>query len=645
MKVEDELPRLIKALALSQRFHLYIAHCASPRAADRLFQALENELPTLRGSPVHVVRLEPYAEKLTDAPLTNELLETVLVPLLDAPAELRGHGTIHVVDASRASSSDDDTWAKFFASWNEKRNLLQRHKGEVIIVLPRALALVFATDAPDVWSIRSGEYEISDANPQRLERVQGNTVEHSVVSTRSVDDLGGDFGESGTSEGAERASVPIWRLLPPLALFGGDIAIEAWTSYILQDPRLAPDSVRSLKAHGPRPSLIRLLRDAEYALAAREFLKAKEALELTSIEAPDIYPEERVRILVALAVSLAALDRGAEATLHIERLRAITNIVLESEILRLGASAYVAWCTGALKAAEISATAFDGRLRDARVSVASRFMRAMEYGAMKAAEDLVARMVKHSSPRDVVRRRGQLSIVPQLVATDYQFLFDGVSDARRDLEDIASVKPQYGYRYVDRARPLAALYAVLDHDHRGARRLLQTARREASSWPEDGNEPTSVERARRQSLLCYVGGIVEMASGNRAGALAELDTALHAMTQWSAAGLERRSLHRAITTTLLAAASVDLDRARALQHVQEAEQLADWLLGDPGEDCMARVLAVESRWARARLTSDAALAQQLAREAIELAQPLRATGVESWTALADRRLDDLPPSR
>ena len=63
---EDELPRLLRALSLSERFHLYIAQCASPRAAERLIAALETELPKLRGKPVRVMRFEPYAKKATD---------------------------------------------------------------------------------------------------------------------------------------------------------------------------------------------------------------------------------------------------------------------------------------------------------------------------------------------------------------------------------------------------------------------------------------------------------------------------------------------------------------------------------------------------------------------------------------------------
>ncbi|HEX2689494.1 MAG TPA: hypothetical protein VHN14_22890, partial [Kofleriaceae bacterium] len=180
--MDNEAPRLLKALALSQRFHLYIAQCASPRAADQLIHAIETQLPKLRGAPVQVVRLDPYAEQATDAPLTSELIGQVLVPLLAAPAERRGHGTIHVVDASRATASDDEAWARLFASWNEKRNLLQQLSGEVVVVVPRALSLVFATEAPDVWSIRSGEYEIAEqlAAPDVIHFVDPGVPESSI---------------------------------------------------------------------------------------------------------------------------------------------------------------------------------------------------------------------------------------------------------------------------------------------------------------------------------------------------------------------------------------------------------------------------------------------------------------------------------
>lgn len=221
----------------------------------------------VRGAPVEVVRLEPYAEKTTDAPLTRELLETVLVPLLAAPPERQRHGTIHVVDASRASSSDDDTWARFFAAWNEKRNLLQRFKGEVVVVLPPALALVFATDAPDVWSIRSGEYEIADRG---------------VV-------LAGDG----------RAPEPTWRLLPLLALFGGDLIVNDWLEVFVR----AGDVTRSASRES---ELVRRIRDGELALAMGRFADVILALDGVVADSAD----EQARIAITFAVALAALENS-----------------------------------------------------------------------------------------------------------------------------------------------------------------------------------------------------------------------------------------------------------------------------------------------------------------------------------------------
>ncbi|AUX22332.1 uncharacterized protein SOCEGT47_028330 [Sorangium cellulosum] len=106
-----ERSRLLRALALSRRFHLYLARCASPRAADELVATLSDDLSRLGRPEVRLVRLEPYSGRTEDTPLTDgELAERVLLPLLDPPEELRG--AIHLVDASRATFADTEAWAR-----------------------------------------------------------------------------------------------------------------------------------------------------------------------------------------------------------------------------------------------------------------------------------------------------------------------------------------------------------------------------------------------------------------------------------------------------------------------------------------------------------------------------------------------------
>ncbi len=157
----DERSRLLRALALSRRFHLLLAYVESPRAADQLVRALAEELPRLREAPVELVRLDPYEGRESDAPLEDgELADRILIPLLSPTEKQRAHGVVHVVDASRAAPADTEAWGRLFALWNEKRNALQQLGGEVVVLLPEGLDRLFATAAPDVWSIRSGEYAV-----------------------------------------------------------------------------------------------------------------------------------------------------------------------------------------------------------------------------------------------------------------------------------------------------------------------------------------------------------------------------------------------------------------------------------------------------------------------------------------------------
>lgn len=643
MVVEDEAPRLLRALALSQRFHLYIAQCASPRAADRLIDALETELPALRGAPVRVVRLDPYAGQTTDAPLTTELFDTILIPLLAAPEELRKHGTIHVVDASRATSSDDDSWARLFASWNEKRNLLQQFKGEVVVLLPRSLSLVFATDAPDVWSIRSGEYEIGErasrslAGPGRL----GAAVEPAQLVGR-----GGHV-----TDRANRVEqrVSTWRLVPPLSLFGGDIVVAGWLRDVLgageelgQAPHMDASEDRQLVA-------ARQLRAAEVALAGHRFGEVVDRLGAI-VDIAGARLETEVRLSVAMAVALAALDRGEDAWVYADHARALVEDKPAARSggferrLALGCAAYVAWCRGELSRAATLDAALQP-LQSMSGEDESRLLRAMERGSMREAASLAGQMAQPQRARFVATRRAEpLALAPRLVAADYAFLFRGAAEGRRDAEDLAAsllaAAPRSSVPYADRARALAALLATSDGDITGARRMLASKELPTSQFHV---EPAGAYD-RRAAFHAYACGVVAMVAADRNAAATWFEVAISTIASWAKVGSERRSIHRAHAATLLAAAAVEADRRHAQEQAFTACIVADRLLGTTGEDYIARVLAVEARWACARYAADPTAALRHAHEAIELAQPLRTAAVESWTALADRRVDDLGPA-
>jgi hypothetical protein len=657
--VEDETPRLLRALALSQRFHLYLAQCASPRAADRLIDAIETELPKLRGAPVRVVRLEPYAGRTAHAPLTTELNDRVLIPLLAAPEDLRAHGTIHVVDASRATSSDDNAWARLFASWNEKRNLLQQLKGEVVVLLPRALWLVFATEAPDVWSIRSGEYEVGEPQSPPIavlnrlagEVRSGERIRHQdTTASAPRDALARHRGESpvpslppviGSADRPEAAGGPTWRLIPPLSLFGGDVVIAAWLPEVLrfhevreirESPVLAVDAEMSLGTG-------RKLRAAEVALGDRQFARAEGLLAgLVDGTAGDFAIQIRLR--AALAVALAAQDRPAEAWHHGARAQAAADVLPSSagtfaRASALGAAAYVAWCSGHLA----RAVSLDNELAPGTggPSAEAGLLLAMERGRMVEAGTLAKQLARPLPARKVAARPryGDLRALSQgMVAADFAFLCEDIANARRDVEDAAARSDDpagiASESILCLSPPFAALLAAAQGDLDGAERML----RGGTSSPVVGD--VTPEAAPRQAAFeAYAAGVVAIERGDRSAALAGFEHARQAIARWAQVGFDRRSLWRAHVATLLSACAVDDDPARAAASALEAEQRADTLLGDTGEDHLARVLAVLARRARMWNTTELPAARALAHEAAQLAAPLRADGVARWSALAD----------
>jgi hypothetical protein len=261
----------------------------------------------------------------------------------------------------------------------------------------------------------------------------------------------------------------------------------------------------------------------------------------------------------------------------------------------------------------------------------------MERGSMRRAGELTAEIAPPMRARDVAGRRGQDAalLAPRLIAADYKFLFQAIGDARRDAADVIAITSTSAY--VGRAAALSVFLAAAEGDLPGARRML------AISMPVRPRvEPLAMRDDRYlESLNLYVKGIVEMTAGNRVEALGAFELALEAIAEWSQIGLERRSIRRAHVATLLAAATVEPDRARAESRALLARDLADALLHPTEQDFIARVLAVEARWISASYASESEIAHQRAREATALAQPLRSAGVGSWNALANRRLDDL----
>ncbi|KYF50797.1 hypothetical protein BE04_36775 [Sorangium cellulosum] len=376
-----ERSRLIRALALSRRFHLYLARCASPRAADELVAALSAELPRLGRAGIGLVRLEPYSGRSEDTPLTDgELAERVLVPLLDPSEELRG--VIHLVDASRATYADIEAWARLFSLWNEKRNVLGPSRGEVVVMLPAALVSVFAAAAPDVWSIRSGEYAIEEdagAREAGLD-VHEPGATPMAAKMRSDDELlvppehlleahvaASTTVASASARGRIDDALLLVRAVSPLALFGGDLVVAPWVSDLLVQSgadalvsELHAMEQRGLSEVAPPLRARRMLRVANALLAERRFGEAEALYSdlLALIEADDA--ELTAVALSHLAIAVAAQDRADAAAVHANRAFSLVGAepgrgsvgAIELPDVRQ-ASALVQWCLGHLENADL----------------------------------------------------------------------------------------------------------------------------------------------------------------------------------------------------------------------------------------------------------------------------------------------------
>jgi tetratricopeptide (TPR) repeat protein len=158
---DEEVQRLLRYLTLSKRFLFGLVHTQFPLAADALCDALPPLLAALREEPVRLVRRDPHADRADpNAPLTQEdMVERVLWPLREGPAEDRARGVVQIIDGSHFLPSDTLAWSYLFARMNEQRNgIVQRLDCELLLLGPTEFLDLFIDRAPDFWSIRSGEF-------------------------------------------------------------------------------------------------------------------------------------------------------------------------------------------------------------------------------------------------------------------------------------------------------------------------------------------------------------------------------------------------------------------------------------------------------------------------------------------------------
>ncbi|KYF88117.1 hypothetical protein BE20_23790 [Sorangium cellulosum] len=658
-----ERSRLLRALALSRRFHLYLARCASPRAADQLVAALSDELPRLGRAEVRLVRLEPHHGRDSDMPLTDgELAERVLLPLLDPPEELRG--AIHAVDASRAAYADTEAWARLFALWNEKRNVLGPSRGEVVVMLPTALAPVFAAAAPDVWSIRSGEYAIEEdassrgAGPEVQAQGSRSFVGVARVALPALAATG-----AGSVSGRVDGALLLLRAVPPLALFGGDLVVRPWVENLLAARRAGALFISSSESDELDPSegaplllAQRMLRAADALLAERRFDEAEasyaELLDLAGVE-----DTELVAVALSnLSIAVAAQDRADAAAVYANRALSLVGVgtggggigaaaspLVIANVLR--ASALVQWCLGHLQDAERIERARTGGFEALRGIVRtlllpfimpSRLLLLIERGQVAAAREQMPGLLVPGPHASSLRRESMTAgAIPRVVLAELEFLSGNIDSAIRALDQALIEGAAWPAEHASLGRRCEVAVALLEiarGNEDRAEKILERAGH-AQAPLRRGIEPEG--GARVEAFHALTSGILGMVKGDPGGAAMSFDSARAPIADWGRSGLDRRSRLRAQLLIGLLRAALDPDGDGAVAAARDLTRQAEALLGDTAEDHVSRVLAVAAHreLARRLASTGAGDARSVAQRAAALAQPLGNLGVPAWDAL------------
>ncbi len=654
----DDERRLLKALALSNRFHLYLCRCESPRAADAFLGLIERELPGMRKSAVKLVRLNPYQDRTTDAPLErDDLIEAVLAPILRPTEANLPHGVIHVLDASRAPPADKEVWGRVFARWNEKRNAMYKLGGEVLVLLPKLLDEMFPYAAPDVWSIRSSIYEITEpkhppeaqvlkepppapphaaAAPPALPAAPGAppppplSAKQSGYEVLTSSDEDEDASPQEPTPAAQAIPEVLWgwrfevlakrliQAVPPLSLFGGDVIVWPW--------------IESLAAGG---------RDAaQRALAERRFPEA-ERLFRGAIEESAEDTEAMILAHVGLAIALAAQDKTAEA---LDRLQSAPSLMLLAPpvpttlIDRLiEASAFVSWCCGHLDDATAGDIVVERSYRPAAPIRRSRVLRLIERGDI-APLGLEIAALRYPGPALVptkgggAKRISQDTSVADLLAAEVALLSRELDSALSMLSNAGRGWPWYHRAFMAYPPLMAALVEVARGNPDRASLLLA----DDVPAPGEGEDDTPPEgRLRARAHHAYARGVLAAVKGDKGAAEERLDDALDLIDAWGKTGFDRRSRRRARLMAGLFRAMVEDDAAAAVRALEPLVSEADALLGDTAEDMMSRVIAVEVYRALAETLSLCGRPYEGARERAEsLAEPLASCAVPAWREVA-----------
>ena len=161
-----EVNRVVRSLALSNRFRFYVLVVEGVPVARAVAAILQQEVAASREAPARVVRIDPYRAR-ADWPGAIPwmlLIDEVLVPLVDPRADVVAADAIVMIDASAAPEADDDAWRVLFQRMNERRNVIAAGlRGALVLAVPARMERVFAHAAPDFWSIRSLSVVVSAA--------------------------------------------------------------------------------------------------------------------------------------------------------------------------------------------------------------------------------------------------------------------------------------------------------------------------------------------------------------------------------------------------------------------------------------------------------------------------------------------------
>lgn len=150
----DPLDRLADAIALGDRFYLFVAVAPEQRAVGAALEGLRSRLAT-RDRVLRVRRLPDVS--LGPEPNFRALVTAVIEPLLAGSDA----DTLVVVDTTWGGPAASGAWRSVLQRLNELRNTVagQNH-GPLLLCVEASQFATLAASAPDLWSIRRGLYDL-----------------------------------------------------------------------------------------------------------------------------------------------------------------------------------------------------------------------------------------------------------------------------------------------------------------------------------------------------------------------------------------------------------------------------------------------------------------------------------------------------